>query len=725
MITTDFKRLLFFIGLLATTSIVNAQKAISIDDFTLRNTFKVESVSGINWAKDGKFYTAQERNAIRRYNIASGEVVETVVDNVLPDGVSLEGYSFSSDEKKILLVTDKASIYRHSFVADYYVYDLESRQLKKLSQGGRQSYASFSPDGSKVAFVRENNLFYVNLNDMSEVQVTDDGRFNHIINGTTDWVYEEELSFVVGFFWSPDSKRIAYYRFDESAVKEYNMQIWGDELYPVDYRFKYPKAGEENSKVEIHIYDLQKKSVVKSNVGNVEDGYIPRVKWTNDANTLAVRVLNRLQNELQLFHVNASDGKSTQILNEKSDTYIDLRFVEDLVYLKSGKGFISESENSGFKHLYAYDNQGKLLNQITSGEFEVSDFIGVDEKTRYVYFTSTEASPLERHLYRISIDGKKKERLTTVKGQHHINMSPDFAYYIDYYKAADTPPVISLYQTRGNKLVKVLQDNGNLRKTLNEYGVVNKEFFQYKGADGTSLNGYFLKPADFVAGKKYPVLLYQYSGPGSQNAGDTWAGSHFFFHQLMAQKGYIVAVVDTRGTGARGEKFKKMTYKQLGKYELEDLLAAGKFFASQSFIDPERMGIWGWSYGGYMTALAMTKGGGLFKTGIAVAPVTNWRFYDTIYTERFLQTPQQNPSGYDDNSPLSYANQLQGNFLLIHGTGDDNVHFQNSVLLEGALIEAGKQFRSFYYPDKHHGISGSKTRHHLYTMLVDFLTENL
>lgn len=724
MTGTDLKRLLFIL-FITSTSIVTAQKAITIDDFTTRNTFRVESVSGINWTKDGKYYTAQEGNSIRRFNIATGEAVETIVDNVLPAGVTLNGYSFSSDEKKVLLATNRTPIYRHSFVADYYVYDLENKKANRLSQGAKQSYATFSPDGSKVAFVRENNLFFVNLSDMSEEQVTSDGKFNHIINGTTDWVYEEELSFVVGFFWSPDSRRLAYYRFDESAVKEYNLQVWGNKLYPIDYRFKYPKAGEENSKVEIRIYDLQTKSTVPAQARPSGDGYIPRVKWTNNPEVLAVRVLNRLQNELQLFHVNASDGSAGLVLDEKSPTYIDLRFVEDLVYLKNGKSFIYESESNGFKHLYLYDIQSRQSSQITKGEFEVSDFIGVDEKTKYVYFTSTEVSPLERHLYRVSIDGKKKERLTTAKGQHQINMSPDFAYYIDFHKSADVPTVASLYQTRGNKLIKVLKDNSELRKTLKEYGVANKEFFTFNAADGTPLTGYYLKPLNFVAGKKYPILLYQYSGPGSQNAGDTWAGSHFFFHQMLVQKDYIVAVVDTRGTGSRGEKFKKMTYKQLGKYELEDLLEAGKFFAQQPFIDGERMGIWGWSYGGYMSALAMTKGAGIFKAGIAVAPVTNWRFYDTIYTERFLQTPQLNPSGYDDNSPLSYADKLQGNFLLVHGTGDDNVHFQNSVMFESALIEAGKQFRSFYYPDKHHGIAGGKTRHHLYTMMLDFLIEKL
>ncbi|HLT75225.1 MAG TPA: S9 family peptidase [Ohtaekwangia sp.] len=701
-----------------------SQQEISVEDFTIRNTFHVKSVSGINWTDDGHFYTTLEDDQIVRYDISSGRAVETVLaKGVLPAEMRIEEYSFSPDQNRILLATDVVDIYRRSFVAEYYLYDVRSKRVEKLSDGGKQSYATFSPDGSKVAFVRQNNLYYVTLDGMTEVAVTTDGKFNHIINGTTDWVYEEELSFVVGFFWAPDSKKLAYYRFDESNVKEYLLQVWGNNLYPMDYRFKYPKAGEENSRVSIHIYNLESRNTVKAQLPEHE--YIPRVQWTQDPELLAVRLLNRLQNELTLFHVAASSGESTEILKEKSDTYIDLRFVEDLIYLKDKKHFICASERSGFKHLYLYATSGKLVNAITSGEFEVSNLVAIDEKSKHVYYVSTEASPLERQFYRINFAGTRKERLTPGKGQHHIKMSPDFRYYMDYHKSSNSPLVVSLFQTRGNKLMRVLESNDELRTKLKEYNVAPKEFFTFKADDGTELNGYFLKPPSFSEARKYPVVLYQYSGPGSQNTGDTWAGSHYFFHQLLAQKGFLVAVVDTRGTGARGAAFKKMTYKELGKYELQDLVAAAKYFSTLPYVDKERLGIWGWSYGGYMAALAMTKASGVFKTGIAVAPVTNWRFYDTIYTERFLQTPQLNPSGYDDNSPLTHAARLQGNFLMIHGTGDDNVHFQNSVQFESALIHAGKQFRSFYYPDKHHGIQGSKTRLHLYTMMLNFLLEAL
>jgi dipeptidyl-peptidase-4 len=702
-----------------------AQKQITVEDFTTKNTFAQKTVRGINWMKDGKFYSTLEQNKVVRYDITTGKAVETLADGAaLSPKLEIQDYSFSQDEKKLLLVTSQESIYRRSFTAQYYVYDLTTKTVKPLSGNGRQSYAAFSPDATRVAFVRENNLFYVTLADMQEVQVTNDGKFNHIINGTTDWVYEEEFGFVDGFYWSPDGRKLAYYRFDESAVKEYNLQRWGKTLYPTDYRYKYPKAGEANSTIEIWFHDIASGKKVQADLGTEKDIYIPRIKWTADANTLSVRKLNRLQNTLELIHVNAATGKPAVVLTEKSETYIDLQFTDDLIYLADGKHFVFCSERDGFNHLYLYTTEGKLANQITTGKFE-AQLTGLDEKTKTVYFTSTEVSPLERHFYSITLDGKKKTKLSQAAGMHTINMSRDYQVYMDYVTAAAHPTIVSLYKTKGNTLLKVLEKNEELAKTLEEYGFAPKEFFKFKTVEGTELNGFMLKPKDFDAKKKYPVLVYQYSGPGSQNVHNFWGGSHFFFHQLLVQKGYIVALIDTRGTGGRGEAFKKLTYKQLGKYELEDLLAGGKYLSTLAYVDGSRLGIWGWSYGGYMSSLAMTKGGGLFKTGIAVAPVTNWRFYDNIYTERYLQTPQLNASGYDDNSPSTHAANLQGNFLLIHGTGDDNVHFQNSVVLEDALINAGKQFDSFYYPDKHHGIQGGKTRLHLYTLMTNYILENL
>ncbi|HEY5747430.1 MAG TPA: S9 family peptidase [Chryseolinea sp.] len=716
--------LIFLLTCLFTSAI--AQKEITVEDFTTKNTFAERTVTGINWMNDGKFYSTLEGNRIVRYNIATGQPVETLLDgNQLSPALVIQQYSFSADEQKLLVLNSRESVYRRSFTAEYYVYDRTAKTLTPLSSQGRQSYATFSPDGKRVAFVRKNNVFYVDLETKTETQVTSDGQFNAIINGTTDWVYEEEFSFVEGFYWSPDGKKLAYYRFDESAVKEYDMQVWGTALYPREYKFKYPKAGETNSSVEVWIYDLASRQKVRAALPEEKDFYIPRVKWTTHPNVLSVSTLNRLQNHFQLFHADATTGACTRILNEKNETYVDLELLDDLIYLQNGKQFIRASESSGFKHFYLHNLDGSLVQPITTGAYEISTVVGFDEKTRTLYYTGTEASPMQRQFYSISFDGKKKAKLSAAAGTHVINMSPDFQFYLDYHNSTTQPNVVSLYQTKKNTLVKVLEKNENLSKIATEYKLAQKEFFTYKTVDGTELNGMMMKPEHFDASKKYPVLVYQYSGPGSQNVTDAFTGSHYYFHQLLTQKGYIVAVIDTRGTGGRGEAFRKVTYKQLGKLELEDHIAGAKFLSGLSYVDGKRIGIWGWSYGGYMASLAMTKGGDTFTMGIAVAPVTNWRFYDTIYTERYLQTPALNATGYDDNSPLTYAANLQGNFLLVHGTGDDNVHFQNSTAFENALINAGKQFRSFYYPDKHHGIQGAKTRQHLYTMLVDYVVEHL
>lgn len=718
----------FLIIGLVLSSTLFAQKQISIEDLYLRGTFNQRSVSALNWMKGGGFYTALNENKIVKYNISTGNEVETILDGgSLSTPVNIQNYYFSADEKKLLLMTSRESIYRRSFKADYYVYDISTKQLSKLSQGDKQSYATFSPDGTKVAFVRDNNLFYVDLSNMREVQVTDDGKWNHIINGSTDWVYEEEFSFAQAFFWSPDSKRIAYYRFDESGVREFNMQTWNKgALYPEDYKFKYPKAGEDNSKVEIFTFELSTARKIKMNVGSEDDIYIPRVMWTKNPQILSIRKLNRLQNKLEIFHADVATGNSTVVLTETNKAFVDIDYCDDLTYLDDGKHFIHSSEQDGYKHLYLYSIDGKLIRQITSGNFEVTQFLGLDEKAKTLYYISTEVSPQERHFYSIGLDGKKKVKLSKTNGMHSINISPDFQFYMDYHSNATQPLNVSLYRTKGNALIKVMENNERLKNTAAEYGLAPKEFFSFKTVDGSLLDGYMMKPSDFDAGRQYPVLVFQYSGPGSQNVNDSWGGGvNFYWHQMLTQRGYIVAVIDTRGTGYRGEQFKKMTYKELGKYELEDHLEGARFLASLDYVDGSRLGIWGWSYGGYMSSLAMTKGAGVYKLGIAVAPVTNWRYYDTIYTERYMQTPQLNASGYDDNSPTTYANKLEGHYFLIHGTGDDNVHFQNAVALQDALIDAGKQFKSFYYPDKNHGIPGARVRVHLYTMMTDFILENL
>jgi dipeptidyl-peptidase-4 len=702
-----------------------AQKSIRIEDFTTQPKFIQKTVRNINWMLDGNFYTALEDNKIVKYNITTGQPVATLLDgNAVDPKVSIQGFEFSSDEKKILILTQYENIYRRSFTAEYYVYDVFSATLKSLSKE-RISYATFSPNATAVAYVRKNNLYYVDLATQQEVAVTTDGQFNHIINGSTDWVYEEELSFAKAFEWSPDGKTLAYYRFDESKVKEYTLQKWNKgALYPENYTYKYPKAGEDNSIVEIWMYHLSTKQKVKADIGKETDIYIPRMQWTTNPNTLSLIRLNRLQNHLEILHINASTGNASVVLTETSDTYVDIDYCDDLKYLNDGKHFLYTSEKDGYKHVYLYELNGKLVRQITKGSWEVTSLVSVDEKTKTVYYLSTEGNYLDQQFYKIGLDGKKKIKLSQKEGTYSINMSGDHQVYIAYHSSAKDPISVSLYKTKTNALIKVLEDNKAYKKVIAEYGFVTKEFFQYPSADGkTQLDGYFLKPRDFDPNKKYPVFVYQYSGPRNSSVRNVFAVD--VWYQMLAQKGYIVAVLDTRGTGYRGAAFTKQTYKQLGKLETEDLVAGGKYLGSLPYVDANRLGIYGWSFGGYTTALVMTKGAGTYALGISGAPVTNWRYYDNIYTERFLQKPQDNPSGYDDNSPTKHADKLKGHFLLIHGTGDDNVHFQNAVALEDALIDAGKQFKSFYYPDEPHGIRGGKKRLHLITMMTDFITENL
>ena len=707
--------------LLSMSIMVVAQKKIEVANVN-DGTFRQQSVRSLNWMNDGQYYSALTDNRIVKYSVTTGEEVETIVDGTSID-LEIASYSFSDDESIVLIMTDRQSIYRRSYTAVFYLYDRRTEQLQKLSDG-RQSYATISPDNAKVAFTRDNNLFYVDIASNKETAVTTDGKFNFIINGSTDWVYEEELYLTKAFGWSPDSKRLAYYRMDESGVKEYNMQVWKDcALYPEDYRYKYPKAGEANSLVEIYLYELATSQKIKADIGQETDIYIPRIYWTKDANTLAIERLNRLQNQLDLLHVNATDGQSRVILTDQSSTYIDFTFVDDLTYLDNGKQFVFSSERDGFKHFYLYNMDGSLANQITKGSFEAISLVGLDQKRKKLYYISTEDSPLEKQLYVTSFSGKNKEKLTAEAGTYQVDMSNDCSFYMSYFSSAEKPLSVSLIETAGNKKVKTMEDNEVLLEKTKSYGFAAKEFFKLTNTTGSVLNGYFLKPTDFDANKKYPVLIYQYSGPGSQSVSNSWGGGSYVWHQYLAQNGYIIAVIDTRGTGYRGEAYKKVTYKQLGKYETEDLIFAAKTLAGYNYIDEDRIGIWGWSYGGYMSSLAILKGSDVFKTAIAVAPVTTWRYYDTIYTERYLQRPQDNPRGYDDNSPNTHAGKLEGNYLLVHGTGDDNVHFQNAVALQSELIAAGKQFDSFYYPDKAHGMGNR--RPHLYQKMTNFILKKL
>lgn len=702
------------------------KRKITLEDVFKSSMLSPKSVRGINWMKDGRYYSAIQQGPsgpkVVRINVATGETEGVLIDGE-ELGLNFSSYAFNPDETKALLSSEVESIYRRSSKAIFHVLDLESKELKTLMDGKKIMFASLSPDNDKVAFVMDNDLYVIQLADLSLKRITQDGAYNKIINGAADWVYEEEFSMSKAFSWSPDGKKIAFIRFDETEVPEFNMQTWGD-LYPQDYRFKYPKAGEKNSVVSIHVHHLDNDKKVKVDSGSETDIYLPRIYWTGRNDELMYLRMNRLQNQLDLLLADINSGSSSLVLQETSETYVDLNYNDNFLFLQDGSGFIRTSEQDGYKHIYLHDMKGKMVRQITSGDWEVTSLLGVDEKGKKIYFLSTENSPLQRHLYVINLNGKGKKRLTPENGTFSINMSPDFKFFIASHSSSTSPLQVSLHESSG-KQIKVLEDNGELKANLDKLDFWHKEYFTFPTVDGTGLNGYMIKPSDFNPERKYPVLMFVYGGPGSQQVMDSWGGSRDFWHQHLAAEGYIVACIDNRGTGGRGRDFKHSTYAQLGNLETEDQIAGAKYLGKMPFVDSNRIGIWGWSYGGYMSSLALMVGNDVFKAAISVAPVTTWRYYDTIYTERYLQTPQLNPSGYDDFSPISHVNRLKGNLLLIHGTGDDNVHFQNAVDLVDALIKADKQFETMYYPNRNHGIYGGNTTWHLYSLMTDFIKRKL
>jgi dipeptidyl-peptidase 4 len=722
-------RFLLFWGLFIITLPACSQiqyKEITLDAIYRDQVFSVRNVSGIRSMNDGVYYTVSYRGReIQKFSYKTGSKVETLFsmnESTNPILQSFSAYEFSGDESKILLTTGRERIYRHSFRADYYIFHRDQKTLQPLSEKGKQQLATFSPDGTKIAFVRENNLYYKDLVSGKEVQVTFDGKWNEIINGAPDWVYEEEFGFSKAFAWSPDSRKIAFYRFDETRVRLFNMTMYG-ELYPEWYSFKYPKAGEENSLVTIHVFDLSNGSTRAMDIGEETDQYIPRIKWTAEPDKLAILRLNRLQNHIEVLIANPETGKSNVLYSEKNKWYISETSDDFITFLDDKKHFIVMSERDGWMHFYLYDMKGKLVNQITKGDWDVSELLAYDQKSRTLYYRSYEENPLEMHVYGIQINGKNKKKLSTRQGTNSISFSSNYSYFINTHSTANSPTHVSLHDSKGN-LIRVLEDNSALRQTMKTYNFSEVEFTSFTTSDETELFAYMIKPPDFDPGGKYPLLMYVYGGPESQSVRDAW-GRHFPWFQMLAQNGYIVACVDNRGTNGRGEAFRKATYMQLGKYETMDQIEGAIHFGSLPFIDAGRIGIYGWSYGGYMAALCMTKGAHVFKAGIAGAPVTNWRFYDTVYTERFMRTPQENPDGYDDNSPINHVEKMKGAFLLIHGTADDNVHFQNSVEMADKLIEADKYFDMLFYPNRSHGISGGNYSYHMYNSMTNFIFKNL
>ena len=712
---------------LSATSVLTAQKKeITLEDIW-GGAFRQERMESLQSLNNGNEYVVLnfDRNSgassIDVFSYKTGDKTRTILNSQELEGIKyFSGYEFSNNEEKLVLATEVEPIYRRSTRGIFYVYDLNNKKLTKISED-KIKEPTLSPGGEKVAYVFENNIYVKDLTSGEVTQVTKDGEWNKIINGVADWVYEEEFSFVRAFQWNKTGDKIAFLKFDETEVPEFSMDVYGQELYPSKTTFKYPKAGEKNSEVSLHIYDLKEENVSDIDLGDYKDFYIPRIKWTNDANTLSAQVLNRHQNVLDLIFINAQTKEAKVVLTETDEAYVDV--TDNLTFLEDNS-FIWTSEKDGWNHIYLYDKTGKLKNQVTKGNWEVTNYYGLDAKTKTIFYQSTENGSINRDVFSIKTNGKNKKQLTDKVGQNSADFSADYTYFINSYNSAVTPYEFTLHLAKNGKLVREILKNEELLKQMAGYQFVPKEFSTLE-VNGEELNMWMIKPPKFDETKEYPLFVAQYSGPGSQEVGNRFNGTNDYWYQMLAGKGYIVVGIDPRGTGFKGAAFKKVTQKELGKYEVEDVIEAARILGERDYIDAANMGIWGWSYGGFMSSNALFKGNDVYKMAIAVAPVTSWRFYDSIYTERYMTTPQENPSGYDENSPINHVEKLKGDFLLIHGSGDDNVHVQNTMRMIEALVQANKQFDWAIYPDRNHGIYGGNTRMHLYTLMTNFIEENL
>ncbi len=716
----QFRSLWLVVFLMASAGVI-AQQNITVEDI-YTGKFRTEGLQSLRSMNDGKHYLVLNYNrdrtqSVDKYSYRTGEKVGTLVSSTDVE-LPIRNYILSDDEQKVMIISEREPIFRRSANRMVHIYDLNDKTLGQLREDLVRSPA-FSPDGSKVGYVFENNLYYKNLATGETVQVTDDGVPNELINGVSDWVYEEEFAIVQAFQWSPDGEQIAFLSFDEREVPEFSMDVYGQDLYQYPYVFKYPKAGEKNSVVGLHVYDLLSRKRKPINLNKNDEFYIARLNYA-PTGVLTAQVLNRHQDQLDFYYVDRK-GESKIAFTEKDAAYVDV--TDDLTFLDDGS-FLWTSEKDNRRHIYLYDSNGKEKSQITSGDWDVTSYYGYDPKQKRIYYQSTEDGSINRSVYSIKLNGKGKKKLSSLVGTNDASFSADFTYYINTLSSATTPPVYTLNDAKTGNRIRMIQDNDGLKKTLDGYKISQKEFSTIN-VNGNELNMWMMKPLDFDPSKKYPVLMFQYSGPGSQQVSNSWYGANDFWHSMLANDGYIIACVDGRGTGYMGADFKKITQKELGKFEVEDQIAAAKKLGAMDYVDADRIGIWGWSYGGFMSSNCILKGNDVFSTAIAVAPVTNWRFYDTIYTERYMTTPQENASGYDENSPINHVEKLKGDYLLIHGSADDNVHVQNTMLMIEALVQANKQFDWAIYPDKNHGIYGGNTRIHLYNKMTDFIKEKL
>ncbi|TNE60989.1 MAG: S9 family peptidase [Bacteroidetes bacterium] len=727
--------------LLLCAVVASSQKPITLEAIWTNDTYQAKTLPEFEFYHDGVHFTQLIDGRIEQFDIQTGASAGVLFDPavIAPDQAAdwtgtVDAYQFSTDGRRLLIAAGREKIYRHSTRANFFVYDTRSRQLRPLHPGTKQRYAGFSPDGTKVAYVLENDLYYLDLVSGNTTQVTTDGQVNAIINGASDWVYEEEFRLVQAYAWSPDGKTLAFLRFDEREVPEFTMEMYHGDAYPELVHYKYPKVGAKNAVVSAHLYDLAAarttRIAIPGRQDTLSDDYLPRLAWT-PARQLCLTRMNRHQNQVQLFLADPATGACTMLYEETDPSYLDL---QEPHFLSGNAGFIWQSEKSGYNHLYHFDMQGRQVAALTKGNWEVTDFYGYDEKRGLAYFQAAADTPMERELYAVNLKGKRREKLSGKPGVHAARFNPTFDYFIDTYATVNTPPQYDLYNSEG-RLVRQLEQNAALRAEQEACSVLPIEFFQVpvKNAstpsgfswDGT-LNGWLIRPtAPQFQGKKLPVLMYVYGGPGSQQVLDSWKGTNYWWFQHLAQKGYVVACVDNRGTGGRGAAFQKITYQRLGQFETEDQIAAARYIGSLPYVDPARIGVFGWSYGGYMSSLCLLEGNDVFKSAIAVAPVTHWKWYDTVYTERYMRTEQENPEGYANFAPVNLAERLKGNYLLVHGLADDNVHFQHSAEMVDELIARNKQYDNMFYPNLDHGIRGGNARLHLYTMMTRFLDEKL
>ena len=701
--------------------------------------YRTEGISGIKPMLDGEHYTqiSRDRKKIVKYSFKTGKEVATVFDvSTARDCTikSFDDYIMSPDESRILIQTETKPIYRRSFTAVYYIFNVRNNTMEALSEGGPQQVPLFSPDGNQIAFVRNNNIYLVKLlfgNSVS--QITEDGKYNEVLNGIPDWVYEEEFGFNRAFDFSADSKMLAYIRFDESKVPMYSFPMYQGmnpsldqyAVYPGSYDYKYPMPGVDNSKVSVHTFDIKSKVTRKLDLPLDEDGYIPRIQFTKDENTLAIMTLNRHQNRFDLYFANPRSTLCKLVVRDEAEQYIKEEAYGNMTFYANN--FVMMSEKDGFNHLYLYSAGGNLIKQITKGKFEVKSFLGWDEKTNTYYYSSNEESPLRTAIYKIDAKGRKT-KLSSREGTNQAIFSKSMKYYINTFSNLATPPVITINDNTG-KTLTTLVDNKKLAQKVASMNLPSKEFFTFTTSDGVQLNGWMMKPANFDASKKYPVIMHQYSGPGSQQVIDRWnigsRGDGGMFEAYMADHGFISVCVDGRGTGGRGSDFEKCTYLNLGVKEARDQVETALYLGTLPYIDSKNIGIWGWSFGGYCTLMSMSEGTPAFKAGVAVAAPSDWRYYDTVYTERFMRTPKENMEGYQASSAMTRASQLNGELLLIHGTADDNVHLRNASEYSEALVQADKQFDMHIYTNRNHGIRGGNTTKHLLTRVTEFFIEHL